>query len=280
MRIIQAFTAATLWAALAPVAGAAPAASAPTWESGRFEGTGHCFVAREDQSGGIFVLIADQRARLWAAIGHPAWSAEEDETYEVGLEIDGKLQPAKAGSGVRSMGLKGFVVEVNRKVVRAVGRGGTMRVSPPEALPLTLSLAGGAGAAAQLMHCYNFPSDMSFGPSGADIPASEALRDPFRRNRPFPRRAVAAFAGYITDYDYPAEAIRNREQGRVVYRMETGANGRIADCSIVLSSGSAALDAATCAILARRARVKPALDADGKPVPDTIRGDIVWKLRK
>jgi protein TonB len=279
MRIIKAFTAAALWAALAPIAVAAPAAPAPPWETGRFEGTPTCFVAREDQ-GGILVLIADQQARLWAAIGHPSWSAEEGESYEVGIEIDGKRRPVQAGSGLRSMGLRGFLVQVNRGFVRAIGRGRAMRVSPPGAPPLTLNLEGGAGAAAQLMRCYNFPGDTTFQSPGAGTFAASPLRDPFRRNHPFPRRAAGAFERYITPDDYPAASIRNREQGRVTYRVEASAEGRIAGCSIVRSSGSAALDAATCAILLRRARVQPALDASGKPVADSIQGHIEWRLGK
>lgn len=280
MRIIRAFAAATLSVVLAPLAQAAPAGPSPAWESGRFEGTATCFVAREQQGGGVLVLIADQQARLWAAIGHRAWSAEEAESYDVGLEIDGKRRPVKAGSGARSMGLSGFLVQVDRGFVRAVGRGRTLRVFPPGAPPLTLNLAGGAGASAQLMRCYNFPGELTFQSSSTGTPAAAALRDPFRLNHPFPRRAVGAFERYIAPHDYPAVAIRNREQGRVTYRVEAGADGRIVGCSIVRSSGSSALDAATCAILVRRARVEPALDSEGKRVPDSIRGHIEWKLRK
>jgi TonB family protein len=280
MKLVQALIAGTLAAALAPVAEAAPAASVPRWESGRFENSADCFVAREDQGGGILVLIADARARLWVAAGQRAWKAEEGETYQVGLEIDGKPRPVKAGFGVRSMGLTGFLVQVNRGFIREVRRGRTLRVSPPGAPPMTVSLEGGADAAAGLMRCYNFPRGATSQSSGGGLLAEVPLRDPFRRDRAFPRRAVGVFADIITSHDYPAEAVRNREQGQVAYRLETGADSRITGCSIVRSSGSATLDSATCALFVRRGRVRPALDAEGKPVPDTFLGTLEWKLAK
>jgi protein TonB len=40
--------------------------------------------------------------------------------------------------------------------------------------------------------------------------------------------------------------------------------GKVADCTLLETSGVAALDAQTCAIIQRRARYKPAIGLDGK----------------
>lgn len=93
-----------------------------------------------------------------------------------------------------------------------------------------------------------------------------------------PTRAVANLSTYVTDADYPAEAIRNRQQGIVTFRLQVGSDGRVTGCSILSSSGSSALDAATCRIMRARPRFEPARDAGGRPVPDEITSRIAWRL--
>lgn len=95
-----------------------------------------------------------------------------------------------------------------------------------------------------------------------------------------PTRAAPlhAYAHYFQRADYPAAALRNREEGWVFFTLTIGANGRVADCEISGTSGSPALDGTTCRILRSRARYAPARDAAGAPVGDTIFGIFVWRL--
>ncbi|MEA3047982.1 MAG: hypothetical protein QOJ53_2314 [Sphingomonadales bacterium] len=95
-----------------------------------------------------------------------------------------------------------------------------------------------------------------------------------------PVRAVPlhAYSHYFRRADYPAAARRSREEGQVYFLLTIGANGRIANCEIIATSGSAALDGTTCRILRSRARYAPARDAAGAPVADTDRGTFVWRL--
>lgn len=82
---------------------------------------------------------------------------------------------------------------------------------------------------------------------------------------------------FSTD-DYPMEAIRREEQGTVTYRATVGIDGRVSACAITSSSGSIYLDAATCNIIQRRARFRPALDQHGQPIEDHFAGRIRWVL--
>lgn len=82
---------------------------------------------------------------------------------------------------------------------------------------------------------------------------------------------------FSTD-DYPQSAIRNEEQGTTSVRLTIGTDGRVSACSITGSSGSAALDNATCNILRRRARFTPAKDQAGNPISDTYSQRIRWEL--
>jgi TonB family protein len=78
--------------------------------------------------------------------------------------------------------------------------------------------------------------------------------------------------------DYPISAIQNGEEGVVQAQLLIGPDGRLAGCVIFRSSGSTALDQATCAILQRRARFVPARDGHGNPTSDQMMVRIRWEL--
>ena len=79
--------------------------------------------------------------------------------------------------------------------------------------------------------------------------------------------------------DYPAAALRAKEEGTVRAQLTVGTDGRVKACKIVHSSNSDALDSATCSILMRRARFTPARDANGRPVEDIyVTPAINWRI--
>lgn len=78
--------------------------------------------------------------------------------------------------------------------------------------------------------------------------------------------------------DYPAEALAKHAQGITDFRLRVGGNGRVEKCEIERSSGSAALDEATCQVITRRARFRPAVNRTGRPVASVYTGMIHWIL--
>jgi protein TonB len=93
-----------------------------------------------------------------------------------------------------------------------------------------------------------------------------------------PQRARANLNSYFSTDDYPAAALRSNDQGTTGFRLTIGPNGRVTDCSVTSSSGSAALDQATCRILRSRARYTPARDSSGNPTSGTDSGRVTWRL--
>lgn len=93
-----------------------------------------------------------------------------------------------------------------------------------------------------------------------------------------PQRARLNQNSYFSYDDYPAAALRARAEGSVVVDLVIGADGRVSGCTVFSSSGSAALDAATCRILRSRARYRPAFGRDGNPVSGTDSSRITWRL--
>lgn len=69
--------------------------------------------------------------------------------------------------------------------------------------------------------------------------------------------------GWVTENDYPADAVASEESGRVWYRVEVSASGLPQRCSVVESSRTKSLDEATCRVVMTRAIFIPASDGHG-----------------
>ena len=81
-----------------------------------------------------------------------------------------------------------------------------------------------------------------------------------------PRAPSPGHEALFSYEDYPREALRNHWEGDVKLDLTVSAEGRVAACAVVQSSGHKPLDDGTCAIMLKRARFKPAEDAEGRPV--------------
>jgi protein TonB len=93
-----------------------------------------------------------------------------------------------------------------------------------------------------------------------------------------PQRVRPNLGGYFSVDDYPVAALRAGHEGMVGFRLTVGRDGRVSRCRVTATSGSMALDRATCAILRRRARYWPARDAGGRSARGTDSGRISWRL--
>lgn len=138
--------------------------------------------------------------------------------------------------------------------------------------------AAAAAAAAMVEAAFPCERDMCV------ITAGEAFVPPTPPAPPVPPRLVefARLRHILNDYfgadDYPAAALRGREEGVVAFRLEVGPQGRVTRCTITGSSGSASLDVATCRILTARARFTPARNSSNEPTSDFFSSRVTWRL--
>jgi len=101
---------------------------------------------------------------------------------------------------------------------------------------------------------------------------------PRRAPSPCPNCSIPEWLnpGMIGRRDYPREALRARQQGWVRFRVTVTRQGRATHCVVVESSGSAALDRATCTLVTARARFNPARDAGGAPMEADFWSTVTW----
>lgn len=220
-------------------------------------------------------------------ITKPAWeSIEHGRSYPVSLRFsNGQEYPDTQARGVRidredgrrtgiTLHLNGL--EFLADFAGSAAMGLFMRDTRLE----VLNLEGTRAAVARLRSCSSaswrrYPPD----PFASERPPQSAQSPPSQVRRIIPpQRARANLNSYMSMDDYPAEALRANEQGTTGFNLTIGPDGRVADCRVTSSSGSAALDQATCRILRSRARYTPARDGAGNPTSGTDSGRMTWRL--
>jgi TonB family protein len=93
------------------------------------------------------------------------------------------------------------------------------------------------------------------------------------------RARPASFpGGWLSDQDYPSEALANGWEGTAAFSLTVGRDGRVEHCAITQSSGHALLDSATCMALTRSARFHPARNAAGEAIADSYDGRVTWRI--
>lgn len=83
--------------------------------------------------------------------------------------------------------------------------------------------------------------------------------------------------GSINNADYPYSALASRQSGNVVVRLTIGVDGRVSNCTPVVSSHVPILDTRTCALFVERFIYDPALDASSTPVAWPIIRTVSWR---
>ncbi|QGP78415.1 energy transducer TonB [Sphingobium sp. CAP-1] len=109
----------------------------------------------------------------------------------------------------------------------------------------------------------------------ADAAPADAAMPPQAAVRAAP---TGSPGNWLSDADYPAEAIRRGWSGTTGFRLKIDASGAVESCVITASSGHEILDDATCAALTRSARFTPGRNASGTAAPDRYNGRISWRL--
>ncbi len=100
--------------------------------------------------------------------------------------------------------------------------------------------------------------------------SSDVLSQP-----PIPRSSPGS---WIQTQDYPGASLAQNEEGTVAFEVLVGVDGKVQNCSIQSSSGSATLDEATCRIIQSRGLFYPARDQEGRPVEARYGNTVLWVI--
>lgn len=246
------------------------------------EGDDFCLMHMEYEGPGDSSLAIGLYAdgRIIIANVNYSWSAEKGRAYpEVSFELNDQSYTGTA-TGIEIVGKKGFAMKFGQEILADIAAARAVHVYKGETLVDRLKLDGSAAALGVTKRCL--------GSVRAKIAATERERqrwadipkDPFASDKAAPRQAIArgSKTSWITNDDYPPAALRAREQGTVVMDLRIDRLGRVENCEVSGSSGSALLDKASCSLVQRRARYTPATDENGDPTSSTDRITFRWSI--
>lgn len=109
-------------------------------------------------------------------------------------------------------------------------------------------------------------------------PQPEPTPSPTPSFAPRAVRALTEPGRWVSENDYPINALRRGEQGVTSFAITIGVDGRVRDCTVTGTSGSRELDAATCAKVSQRARFTPARDRHGEVAVGRYTNSIRWQI--
>lgn len=78
--------------------------------------------------------------------------------------------------------------------------------------------------------------------------------------------------------DYPMKAFEEKAEGVTQFELLVAPDGRIAGCTVTVSSGNEYLDRTTCFLTTKRVKFSPARGPDGQPAWGTYRSQALWAL--
>jgi TonB family protein len=204
-------------------------------------------------------------------------------------------EPVMSGGLPLLPGGSGVIGEITRLRMKPGRNGGlAIRLLHARAYRMEIRLKGQASATLPLGELVNgvidealvppqllvpvyrdVPSRPAAAPGRYSSPGAAAAPTPSIIRPAQPRHDPAA---YVSIADYPAAAIQAQEEGIVRFTLDVGVHGRVTGCTITQSSGSSALDSASCRLMRSRARFTPAVDSSGNPAASRVHQQLTWTL--
>lgn len=91
-----------------------------------------------------------------------------------------------------------------------------------------------------------------------------------------PTAPIGNAGSWVTGSDYPTKAFFNRSVGVVSFRLDIDETGKVTGCRVLRRTDPDEFEDITCRLLSRRAKMTPALDAQGQPVKTYYVNSVRW----
>jgi hypothetical protein len=93
------------------------------------------------------------------------------------------------------------------------------------------------------------------------------------------RKSYGDVRSIFSSEDFPREAMHYNQEGAAQFILLVDEQGKVAGCHVILTSGIPPFDALGCSVLKQRAKLRPAVDAKGKPVRSMyVTPKVVWRI--
>lgn len=249
------------------------------WEI--LEGDDYCAISSEFQGKGDTELSVAKRldGDVLLIVTNYGWSAKKDASYDLTFYVDGKEYGGGKAIGIgESYGRKGFATKFSGDFAASLGAGSGLKIYMGDTLVDSLDLAGSRSAFVTVDRCLAAKRVVAAAAERERRRFAHIPDDPFAGASASPTPPIGDPTNWVTQDDYPPSAIRAEEEGTTTVTFTVNSQGRVEDCRVTASSGSPALDQATCRALVRRGRYTAATDASGKPSSAQRTHSFTWRL--
>lgn len=211
-----------------------------------YEGDSSCSIGRIRGDSFIFFSISAE-GRQFLRFHDKSWQFKVGSAVSIQLRAGDKGFDLSAKGAATTDGWPGFTASPQEDVLTALSYNDQGAVIAEGTAPAPLDLSGLRDAIPALKECAEPLTKRS--PDQIPVKGPRLLKLPTISRDDFPRGAVP--------------------NGPLAFKLTIGTNGLPTDCSIIQTSGSAAVDNRVCALLKEGARFQPALNDSGQPVPSS-----------
>lgn len=211
-----------------------------------YEGDSSCSIGMIRGNSFIFFSISPE-GRQFLRFHDKSWQFKEGSALSIQLRAGDKSFDLSAKGATTTDGWPGFTASSQEDVLTALSYNDTGAVIAERTAPVPLDLSGLRDAIPALKECAEPLTKRS--PDQIPVKGPRLLKLPKISGDDFPRGAAP--------------------KGPLTFKLSIGTNGLPTDCSIIQSSGSAAVDSRVCALLKVGARFQPALNDSGQPLPSS-----------
>lgn len=205
-----------------------------------------CSLSRNRGDSFIFLSISAE-GRQFVRFHDKSWHFKVGNAVLIRFLVGDKSFDLAARGAATTNGWQGFTAFPQEDVLTELSLNDRGSVIAEATTPALLDLSGLRNAIPALKECAKPLTKRS--PDQIPVKGPRLLKMPTISRDDFPRGAVPS--------------------GPLSFKLTIGANGLPTDCSIVQSSGSAAMDNRVCALLKAGARFQPALNNSDQPVPSS-----------
>ena len=202
--------------------------------------------------------------------------------------IDADVDFGLRGTPVRMGALTGQVGEVPLLLFGSTRLDGWERSKPEETGPTLSPQQEGAVSGVTVKIQRKKPFRLEFGSLAkpmeqlrtcqADLLKSWGYDPVVQTTLTKPARPANAPTTWLKAADYPGGARETGQNGIVQFRLDVDAAGNISGCHVLARTNPDVFADATCRAVTRRARLSPALDANGKPVRSFYVQSVRWQM--
>ena len=190
------------------------------------------------------------------------------EQHDASISLDGgkPIEMTVVSAAIKRSGNVVVQMNIRRATFDLFARARTVRIRAKDQLDASFQLSQVDGVVKVLDQCV------------ADLRRVWNVTEDGTTSPSLKKSAQGTVQGLFKAEDYPGVALDEDQRGAVKFALLIDETGKVADCTVIETSGVASLDVQSCSTVKARAHFVPAIGADGRPAKDAKTQTVRWDI--